>query len=135
MRLYRIFFIIIFAARTVFKDAKIFLTSGVKDVSLPCLLLLIPIGAISCRTPSEFADLFVDVRKGLLTVKLLPHILVVLHAEPEHLVEVLPVELGLCVERHKAVPVNGMTLQFLLDLCADETLDGGVPEIKQIQDT
>lgn len=78
------------------------------------LLLLLQLYDILCRFPAQVADLFIDMGKGTLAIKLFPALLVRLHGEPEHGLKVLPGQSGLCIKCHKAVIVNGMTLQNLL---------------------
>ena len=59
-------------------------------------------------------------------VETLPHRLVVLHGEPEHVVKVLAGQLRLGVQRHEAVLVHGVLLQHFLGHRLVVALDGRI---------
>lgn len=76
---------------------------------------------------AELADLLIDVRKGLFTIVLLPHLVVVSQIKLKHLVKVLPGQLSLGIESHIAVFIHGKPLQPLLQGNHVHLLDGADP--------
>lgn len=64
--------------------------------------------------PPQTANLLIDMRKRLFTVVFLPHLVIIPKIKLKHLVKVVPGQLSLCIKRHVAVVVDGVTFHALL---------------------